>query len=337
MNTINYLLKTGAKVVIGTHIGRPNGKYDASLSTRIIADYLEKRVRGDVFFSEDCIGDVAKSIIRKADYGDIVVLENLRFHKEEEACDMTFASHLAEGMNIFVNDAFSCSHRAHASIFGVPLFIRPVAGLSFANEIHNLNRILYNNDSNSIAFIGGSKVSTKIDVLKNMVKGVGTLVVGGGMANTFLFARGFNVGSSLCEINCVDIVNEIYENAKESGCKIVIPEDVVVADSISNDSKFRSINILEIKEGDIIVDIGDKFLNQIKLELKSSKIILWNGPFGIFEIDNFANTLKLANIIADVTVKNSAISIAGGGDSVAVIKVEGIMIFLLFPMQVVHS
>lgn len=321
LDTINYLIKTGARVVIGTHLGRPSGQYDSKLSTEIIARYLDRKLRCNVYFSDKCVGEEAQRMIFRASYGEVVVLENLRFHKEEEECDMTFAAKLAEGMNLYVNDAFSCSHRNHASIFGLPIFARPVAGFSLSRELAALTKVVNNRQGKTVSIIGGSKVSTKIDILRNLVKTSSALVIGGGMANTFLYAHGFNIGKSLCEPSLSDTVREIYDNAKESGCTIVVPHEVVVTKEIKDNAAFEIKDIKNIANDDLIVDVAPQFIAELKPELELADNILWNGPLGVFEVLPFnKGTNAVANIIADVTVKNKILSVVGGGDSVAAIK-----------------
>jgi phosphoglycerate kinase len=318
LETINYLIKTGAKVVIGTHIGRPKNN-DQSLSTKIIANYLDKKLRAQCYYVDDCIK--GRNDIFKADYGDIVILENLRFYKQEEDCDMTFASILADGMNLFVNDAFSCSHRSHASILGIPIFIRPVAGFQLAKEISSLERIFKNNTKNTIAILGGSKVSTKIDILNNLTKKVRTLVIGGAMANTFLHYKGANIGNSLYEQNQEEKIKEIYQNAQENNCQIILPEEFVVSIKPENIAKKRNINISDIKSDDIILDVCVSFVEKLKPLFMASDAILWNGPLGLFEVEAFSHGTKaLINLIADCSKKQQIITIAGGGDSVAAIN-----------------
>jgi phosphoglycerate kinase len=308
MDTINYLISSGAKVLIGTHLGRPKGRFVEEFSTKIIAEYLARKLRCDVFFVPDCKGEV---------------LENLRFYAEEEECDLNFAKSLSEFANVYVNDAFSCSHRGHASILGVPLYIKPVAGFAFAREVWSIQSVLSGACiGERVAVVGGSKVSTKIDVLKNMVKNVDILVVGGGMANTFLFADGCKIGSSLCEEGLADVVKEVYKNAEENGCRIVVPRSVVVAKEVRHDAEFRVIDVSEIEEDEMILDVAENFVNDLKPLFEKAGSVMWNGPLGVFEVQPFhKGTFAMANLIGDVVKKDKKkIAIAGGGDSVAAIN-----------------
>ncbi len=317
MDTIKYLIKNGSKIILGTHIGRPNGKFDEKYSTKIIADYLNKFVKSDVYYVNTLSGEKVENAIKKMHYGDILVLENLRFDSREESCDTTFAQELSNFCNLYVNEAFSCSHRAHASILGIPLFIKPVAGLRFEEEVEFLTKVTKTNLNPKTTIIGGSKISTKIDVLKNLIPKMNNIFIAGAMANTFIARSGFNVGKSMIEKNYFETVDEINKLAVSSGCNLIIPNSFQVdKDLTGKNTKIKSIS--EIENDDIILDISPEYIeNKIASIIQASKLILWNGPLGMFEVEPYhLGSIKMAEMIAK---NKNCISIAGGGDVIAAI------------------
>lgn len=324
--TINELLKNNCKIVIISHFGRPKGAFNRDLSLAPIADALSSELNGKtIHFAIDCIGKHAEEKINETSNGEIILMENLRFHKEEEENDPDFVKKLSKLADIYINDAFSCSHREHASISGVAHKLTAAAGLLLENEIIHLSKILQNPKKPMLAIVGGSKVSTKLSVLQSLIERTQYLVIGGAMANTFIKAQGQNIGNSLHEKNLVEKAKQLLESAKKHGCEIIIPHDVVVTQSIEKNTKSQIIAVNNIKEKDCIVDIGPDTIQHIHQKLKLAKTIIWNGPLGVFEIAPFdIGTISVARIIASVTQTNKTISIAGGGDVVAAINKAGL-------------
>ena len=316
--TIKYLVKTGARVVIATHIGNPHGKFDQKLSTRVIYEYLNTHMMCDVYFCNDCIGEATKREIFRASYGDIVVLENLKFHIEEEKCDLNFARELSDGMNIYVNDCLSCSHLHYASILGVPILIRPTSGITLNNELCLLQSVL--SERHTTAIIGGNNFLSKIDLLNNLLDRVDNLILVGEIANTFLQVLGNNVGKSIRDIECDEIVANLFDKAKKRGCRIILPIDVVVANEISSNSKTKVKLFNDISKNEIIVDIGEKTLSNIKNIVSSSKQVIWYGSACISEVMSFSKgNIELCKIIANETKKKIIRSVVGGKNVVATI------------------
>ena len=325
MKTINYLVKTGARVVIATHLGNPKGQRNEKLSTKVIAEYLHKHLRCNVKFCNDCVGEPVKKEIFRVSYGDVVVLENLRFHSEEENCDLTFARSLADGMNIYVNDAFSCCHLKHASILGVPFFIRATAGLLLDEEVSNISKILDgNNNQYNMAIIGGGRLINKFDILSNLVDKVQYLVLVGEIANTFLYTSGKGIGKSLHEIEFVERCRELMREAEKNGCNIVLPVDVVITNEPLENAKPIKKLATDIKDNDMVVDVSRKTLSNIKYMLSIVDNVIVNGTAGIYEIPKFAIGSELiCRLVAKATKNRNIHSIAGGSDTLTVIDSLG--------------
>lgn len=318
---IRKLCEKGAKIIILTHLGRPKGKYDPELSTKILVDSLENNLNKKIIFSNHCTDPITLEKSKNLTNKQVLLCENLRYHKEEEENDLDFAKKLSQLGEYFVNDAFSCSHRAHASTASITAFLPSFFGPMMNEEINALNKTLEKPKRPSLAIIGGSKVSTKISVLKNLVTKLDNLIIGGGMANTFLFAKGLHVGNSIYEPLLTDTVEEINKLAKINKCQIHLPIDVIIAKELSENIEFKSVNNDQCLSEHMILDIGNKTIEHYKEIIKLSKTILWNGPLGAFETKPFNNgTNTLARFTSILTKNKNCISVAGGGDTVAALN-----------------
>jgi phosphoglycerate kinase len=322
--TIAKILADGGSVILMSHLGRPKGKEDQFSLKHILAKTSE--VLGlNVKFATDCKGEIAKKAAEDLKPGEVLLLENLRFYPEEEAGDIVFAKELASLGDIYVNDAFGTAHRAHASTTIIAQFFpnNKCFGLLLAKEIESLNRVLKNSVKPVTAVLGGSKVSSKITVIENILDKVDHMIIGGGMTFTFVKALGGKIGNSICEDDKQALALEILQLAKEKNVQIHIPVDVVAADAFSNDANTKVVDVREIPDGWQGLDAGPKSLENFKQVILDSKTILWNGPLGVFEMPTFANgTIELGNFISESTSKG-AFSLVGGGDSVAAVKQFG--------------
>jgi phosphoglycerate kinase len=320
--TVRDLCARGAKVVILSHFGRPKGKPEPKYSLRPVANKLASMMPGTtVVFGEDCIGASAEAAVAKIAPGQIAFLENLRFHEGEEKNDAGFAAELAKLGDLYVNDGFSVSHRAHASTEGVAHLLPAYAGPSLMAEVNALRAALDHPERPVAAVIGGSKISTKIDVLVQLVKKMDYLIVGGGMANTFLFAKGVGVGKSLCEKDQIETVNAILSQAAASGCKIVLPTDAVTATEFKANAETKVVPVEQAPEDAMILDVGPASVAAVRQCLEQCKTLLWNGPVGAFEVEPFGEgTFALAREAAALTVAGKLKTIAGGGDTVAALN-----------------
>ena len=315
------VIHKGAKLIILTHLGRPKGVINPNLSTRILVESLEKNLNHKVIFSGGCIDKKTIEKSKTLKDNQVLLCENLRFHNEEEENNSIFAQKLAQLGDYFLNDAFSCSHRSHASTDAITRFLPSFFGPMMNEEINALHKALENPEKPSLAIIGGSKVSTKISVLKNLVCKLDNLIIGGGMANTFLYASGSPMGKSLYEPNVKKTVNEIYELAKKYDCKIFLPVDVVVSKDFIKNADHKIVNINECPSDHMILDIGEKSIELYKRIISSSKTILWNGPLGAFETKPFdKGTNALAKHTSLITVNKKCVSVAGGGDTVSALN-----------------
>ncbi len=324
--TLKKLSGAGAKVIILSHFGRPNGKYQSNMSLNKVLPALRDALGGyNISFSSDCIGKVARANIDKMDNGDILVLENLRFYSGEETDDLLFASELASLGDAFVNDAFSASHRAHASINLLARLLPSYAGPLLQIELEALTKALNDPQRPLGAIIGGAKVSTKIELLNNLVEKVDFLIIGGGMANTFLFARGINIGESLAEKQLAETAKDIENIALKSKCKILLQTDAVVAKELVAGQVSRVVAISQIPEDAMILDAGPQSAAYFSKYLATCKTIIWNGPLGAFEISPFdQSTISVAKNVASYTRDKGVISVAGGGDTVAALTHAGV-------------
>ena len=322
--TITYLNKQGAKTLILSHFGRPEGERNPEMSVAFLTSALEKSWDLPVSFAQDCIGERAQNAVDNAKPGDIVLLENVRFHPGEKKNDPDFAKALASLGDIYVNDAFSASHRAHASTEGIAAFLPSAAGLLMEEELNALNAALENPKKPVLAVAGGSKISTKLGLLENLVTKVDFLVLGGGMANTFLHARGIKMGKSLCETDMAETARKITKKADESRCEIILPQDVVVATELKENAEHTTVDIYGIPEDHMAIDIGDKTIAYITEKVKSCRTVVWNGPMGVFEIKPFdTGTNAVAKIVAEQSKSGACTSVAGGGDTVAALENAG--------------
>ena len=323
--TIDTILAGGGSVILMSHLGRPKGKEDKYSLRHIVAKAAE--VLGvNVQFASDCRGEIATNAAKNLKPGEVLLLENLRFYAEEESGDESFAKELALLGDIYVNDAFGTAHRAHASTTIIAKFFpnHKCFGLLLAKEIESLNRVLNNSVKPVTAVLGGSKVSSKITVIENILDKVDHMIIGGGMTFTFIKALGGKIGDSICEDDKQELALEILNLAKLKNVHIHIPIDVVAADSFSNDANTQIVDVREIPDGWQGLDAGPKSLANFREVIMNSKTILWNGPLGVFEMENFANgTIELGNYIAESTA-NGAFSLVGGGDSVAAVKQFGL-------------
>ncbi len=323
--TIDKILKDGGSVILMSHLGRPKGK-EEKYSLKHIVDKTSEILGVEVKFVDDCIGEKAEQAAKDLKPGEVLLLENLRFYKEEEAGDEGFAKKLAGLGDVFVNDAFGTAHRAHASTTIIANYFpeNKVFGMLLAKEIESLDKVLRNSEKPVTAVLGGSKVSSKITVIENILDKVDHLIIGGGMTFTFIKAQGGKIGDSICEDDKMELALEILKLAKEKGVQIHLPVDVVAADGFKNDANTQVVDVDKIPDGWQGLDAGPKSLENLKKVILGSKTILWNGPLGVFEMENFANgTITLGNFIAEATEKG-AFSLVGGGDSVAAVKQFGL-------------
>ncbi|MEO1135282.1 MAG: phosphoglycerate kinase [Pseudomonadota bacterium] len=323
--TIEELSKQGAKVLLLSHFGRPKGKADADLSLKPVAKALEKFLGGPVEFAEDCIGDSVKKTAKNMLDGDVAVLENTRFHPGEEQNDPEFAKALAANGDFYVNDAFSAAHRAHASTEGIAHLLPSAAGRAMERELDYLKAALAEPERPMMAVVGGAKVSTKIELLLNLVGKANILAVGGGMANTFLFAKGMSVGKSLCEPDLADTAREIMAQAADRGCEIILPVDVVVAKEFKEGADREVAAAAAVGADDMILDLGPDTVNLIAERIESAKTLVWNGPLGAFEIKPFDTaTVEAARYAAKCVKNEGLVAVAGGGDTVAALAAAGV-------------
>lgn len=323
--TIDKILADGGAVIIMTHLGRPKGQVNDKFSIKHIVSEIEKVFGKPVKIASDCIGDEVEKIASNLNEGEILVLENLRFYSEEEKGDKVFAEKLSKLGDAYVNDAFGTAHRKHASTAVIADFFpeNKYFGLLMAKELEAIDKVLYNSERPVTAILGGSKVSSKITVIENILPKVDNLIIGGGMAFTFIKAQGGQIGNSIVEDDKLQLALEILQKADQQGVKVYLPVDTIIADAFSNDANTKEVNINEIPDGWQGLDVGHQSANIFNDVILSSKTILWNGPVGVFELPNFANgTKKLGDSIAEAT-KLGAFSLVGGGDSVAFVKQNG--------------
>ena len=323
--TIKKIITEGGKAILMSHLGRPKGGPNPKYSLNPTAVRLGKLLGKEVKLAPDCVGADAKSMVDNMKDGDVLILENVRFHAEEEKNDPEFARQLAELGDVYINDAFGSAHRAHASTEGITKYIKTAAaGYLMQKELDYLGGAIFNPTRPYCAILGGAKISGKIDVISNLLDKVDTLIIGGGMAFTFFKAQGKEIGKSLLEEEKIDLAKEVLDKAKKSGIKFLLPLDVVVADEFKNDSPSSVVSVDKILSDKMGLDIGPETINLFRQEIEMSKTIVWNGPMGVFEMDNFAKgTFAIASSLADVTVKGS-VTIIGGGDSAAAIAKAGL-------------
>ncbi|MDX1401365.1 MAG: phosphoglycerate kinase [Kiloniellales bacterium] len=325
--SVRELMAGGARVVLLSHFGRPKGERKADCSLSPLVPAIEA-VFGDVkvAFADDCIGSVAKFVINGLGPESIALLENLRFHPGEEENDPAFAAALADLGDIYVNDAFSAAHRAHASVEGIARLLPAAAGRLMEAELTHLSAALDDPKRPLAAVVGGAKVSTKLALLGNLVEKVDRLIIGGGMANTFLYAKGFPVGRSLCETEMSDMVGEILKKAEEADCEVLLPEDVVIAPGPEAPGQSRVVSVEDVPADSMILDCGPDTVNKLSAALEDCRSLVWNGPLGLFEVPPFdAATTSLARKAGELSLADRLLSVAGGGDTVAALAHAGVV------------
>ncbi|MCJ8519576.1 phosphoglycerate kinase [Pseudorhizobium tarimense] len=324
-STIRELSDKGAKVILLAHFGRPKGQPVGDMSLSLIASAVEDVLDRAVFFATDCIGAPAEDAIARMNNGDILLLENTRFHKGEEKNEADFTAALARNGDIYVNDAFSAAHRAHASTEGLAHHLPAYAGRTMQAELEALEKGLGNPSRPVVAIVGGAKVSTKIDLLMNLVKKVDALVIGGGMANTFLAAQGIDVGKSLCEHDLADTARKIMAEAEGAGCSIILPVDGVVAREFKAGAANETVAIDVIPSDAMVLDVGPRSVEKVNDWITKAQTLVWNGPLGAFEIEPFdAATVSAARHAAERTRSGQLVSVAGGGDTVSALHHAGV-------------
>ena len=322
--TINFLLKNEAKIIILSHVGRPKGKIINRLSLKPVCENLKKKLNENIKLITKNLKEIDSNDLFDNHNEKIVMLENLRFYQEEEENNNEFAKRLASLADIYVNDAFSCSHRAHTSIVEITKFLPSYAGLQLNLEIDALTKITSEIKKPITCIIGGSKISTKINIIKNLIPKFNNIVIVGGMANNILKYKGFNIGKSIQEANCDQVIEEIFSLSEKNNCKIVYPEDVAVGKDLNGSAKIKDAS--KVSENELILDIGPKTIQTVNKLIEKSETILWNGPAGYFENPNFAKgSLEIANKIVEKNKSNSIYSVAGGGDTVALLNGIGVI------------
>lgn len=318
--TITYLMHHGAKIILCSHLGRPNGMFNPKFSLAPVAKRLQELLNTPVKLASDAIGESAISLTKDMKDGEIVMLENIRFYKEEEENDDEFAKKLANLADIYVNDAFGAAHRAHASTAGIARHLPAVAGFLMSKEIVSLSKAMLGGEPPIVVIMGGAKISDKIGVISKLIVKANVFLIGGAMANTFLVARGGNIGMSRYEEDKVPVAKRILEEAEKLNVKVVLPVDLVVASEFAPDAKTKTVDAYNIPDGFQGMDIGRKTIKLFKKEIKKAKTIIWNGPLGVYEFKKFQKgTKKIAKAVA----KSNAISVVGGGDSAAAITEMG--------------
>ncbi len=324
---INFLLSKNSRIIVLSHVGRPKGIRNNDLSMRPICENLERKINRKIKLISDDIYKLKKDDLFKNEDEKIIFLENIRFYKEEEENDSSFAKQLASLADLFVNDAFSCSHRAHTSVSKIARFLPSFAGIQLETELTALKKVTSAIKKPITCIIGGSKISTKIGIIKNLIPKFDNIIIVGGMANNILYYNGNKIGKSIKEENCEKIINEIFEESKKYSCTITLPVDVLIGKNLNGVSKVKKLN--EIEEDDLILDIGPKTIENIKNVIENTETVLWNGPAGYFENTNFANgSYEIAKAIIKKNKKKSIYSVVGGGDTIALInKIKAIKDF----------
>ena len=321
LDTIKYLIDNNAKVILCSHLGRPKGEVKKEFSLLPVAKELSKLLGKEVKLAEDIIGESAKQLTSNMNEGEIVLLENVRFDKREEANDAEFSKELASLAEVFVNDAFGTAHRAHASTAGVADYLPAVSGFLIEKELNFMGGALENPERPFVAILGGKKVSDKIGVIDALLEKVDTLMIGGGMAYTFFKAMGYNVGNSICELDKLDLATSLMEKAKQKGVKLMLPVDTKVGKEFAKDTESKIVKYTEIPDGWEGFDIGTESIEMYKKELENAKTVIWNGPIGLFEFDQFAiGTNEIAKKLAEI----DAVTIVGGGDCAAAVEKAGV-------------
>ncbi len=319
--TIQEIIKKGGKIVLCSHFGRPNGEYNKKYSLKPLIEPLSKALNCPIDFSPTCIGPEAEELKNNLKEGQTLLLENLRFHKGEETNNKDFSKDLTLGIDYFVNDAFSCSHRKHSSTVGVTNFLPSFMGTHLEKEIKALEVVLNNPNKPVAAIIGGSKVSTKIDVINFLLKKMDIIIIGGAMANTFVAAKGLNVGKSLFEKECIYLAKELIEKSQNNNCNLILPTDFIVSKNLKQNAEYTTANFDLLPHNMMALDIGPKSIELINKNINNCKTILWNGPLGAFETYPFdKGTNKVASHVSSLTKQKKILSVAGGGDTVSALN-----------------
>ena len=319
--TIQEIIKKGGKVVLCSHFGRPNGEFNKKYSLKPLIEPLSKALNCPIDFSPSCIGPEAEELKNNLKEGQTLLLENLRFHKGEEINNKDFSEDLTLGVDYFVNDAFSCSHRKHSSTVGVTNFLPSFMGTHLEKEIKALEGVLNNPNKPVAAIIGGSKVSTKIDVINFLLKKMDIIIIGGAMANTFVAAKGFDVGKSLFEKNCIDLAKQLIKKSQNNNCNLILPTDFIVSKNLKKNAEYTTTNFDTMPHNMMALDIGPKSIELVNKNIKNCKTILWNGPLGAFETYPFdKGTNKVASYVSSLTKQKKILSVAGGGDTVSALN-----------------
>ena len=317
--TLEFLIKNNSKIIIISHIGRPKGEWNDIFSMKPVCEYINKKINKQVKLIKQNIFQLKKEQLFLNSEDQVLFLENIRFYKNEEENDMNFSKHLASLGDLFINDAFSCSHRAHASICEITKYIPSYVGLQFEAEVNALEKVTNNIKKPITCIIGGSKISTKISIIKNLIPRFDNIIIVGGMANNVLKYKGHSIGKSIQENNCETSISDIFKISKNYPCSIILPEDVAVGKTMDGNAKIKELN--QIENDDIILDIGPKTINKIKSIINKSKTILWNGPAGYFENPQFSKgSFEIGNQIANQNKLDQIFSVAGGGDTFALIN-----------------
>jgi phosphoglycerate kinase len=324
--TIRYLSTQGAKVVLLAHFDRPKGKVVPAMSLAFVAEPLGKLLEQEVAFASDCVGPEAAKVIAGLEKGGVALLENVRFHAGEESNDAAFAAELAKLGDVYVNDAFSAAHRAHASTEALARALPSYPGLAMQRELEALDSALGNPQKPVIGIVGGSKVSTKLDLLNNLVAKLDRLAIGGGMANTFLYAQGHDIGGSLCEKDLADTARQIIDKAKAAGCELLLPVDVVVAKKVAPGVDAQTRQLSDVEADDLILDAGPESVKRLLAAMDASKTLIWNGPLGVFEVPPFDEaTVAAAKHAAQLAKSGKIVAVAGGGDTVSALNHAGVV------------
>ena len=323
--TINFLKSSGAKIVICSHLGRPKGKYNKDYTLKPLVKILSNILETNIHFSNTCVDQEALDIKKKLKAGEILLLENVRFHEEETKNDLSFAKKLSEGCDIFVNDAFSCSHRAHASLHAITNFLPGYSGVLLDQEMKALTSVLSSPIKPVAALVGGAKISTKINIIQYLITKMDYLIIGGAMANTFLVAQGLDVGKSLFEKDSVSVAKSILNKCKKLNCEIILPVDVIVSKSFEARGNTKIVSSDMIPLDMMALDVGPKTIQKIGFIFHNIKTLLWNGPLGAFELEPFGEgTFSLAKTASSLTTSNKLVTVAGGGDTSSALNKAGV-------------
>ena len=323
--TINFLKSSGAKIVICSHLGRPKGKYNKDYTLKPLVKILSNILETNIHFSNSCVDQEALDIKKILKAGEILLLENVRFHEEETKNDLSFAKKLSEGCDIFVNDAFSCSHRAHASLHAITNFLPGYSGVLLDQEMKALTSVLSSPIKPVAALVGGAKISTKINIIQYLITKMDYLIIGGAMANTFLVAQGLDVGKSLFEKDSVSVAKSILNKSKKLNCEIILPIDVVVSKSFEARGNTKIVSSDMIPLDMMVLDVGPKTIQKIGFIFHNIKTLLWNGPLGAFELEPFGEgTFSLAKTASSLTTSNKLVTVAGGGDTSSALNKAGV-------------